>query len=89
MGYRVLQHHHPVLIIQISQGKRILPQTIKKSLFSLYIRLKSFVIIQMIMRYIGENRTVKIQSADTTLIYGMRTHLHETIFTSGIHHPPH
>ena len=88
-GYRVLQHHHPVLVIPVRQRKSLLRQVVKKRLLRLDIRFKSLVIIEMIVRDIRENRPIKIQPANPSLVNSVRTHLHETILTPNLHHPAH
>ena len=89
MSYRVLQHHHPVLVISVRQRESLLRQAVKKRLLRLDIRFKSLVIIEMIVRDIRENRPIKIQPANPSLVNSVRTHLHETILAPSIHHPPH
>ena len=45
LGFRVLYHHHAVLVVSIGNGKGILGQTIEESLLGVTIVLEGFMIV--------------------------------------------
>src|SRR5690606_11662530 len=82
----ILQHHWPYLIVDIHQCKGTPWQLVKKRFLRLDIIVERLVKIAMIVRYIGEYPTGKIQSRDSMLYNGMRAYFHKTVIATFFDH---
>src|SRR4030042_3100458 len=82
----VLDHCFSIPVVDIYEGESILAQFVKELLFSFYIFLKCFMVIEVIVGYIGENRTCKMQARYPMLCSSMRAYFHKCIFTTCVSH---
>ena len=59
---------------------------VEKALLGLQVSIERFMIVEMVVREVGEDATREGETGDALLVDGMRRHLHETIFAPILHH---
>ena len=83
---RVLQHERTVLIVQIGQGESTLWQHVEELFLGIAVVGHGLVVIQVVMRQVGEDATSKMQPSNAILSHTVGTHLHKGVLTIFIHH---
>ena len=79
LGSRVLEHNHARLVVQVCQGESRGRQLVEETLLGAEVVLHGLVIIQVVACQIRKDTPVEIQTADATLVDGVRANLHEGI----------
>ena len=85
-GAGVLQHYHPVFIVGIDKRNCLSGEPIKKCFFHAQIFSEGMVVVEVVVGDVCKTSCGKMQTADATLINGMRTYFHEAILTARTHH---
>ena len=82
----VLRHHKPVLVVFVRYGKSTLLQSVKQPFLGVAIVVKGLMVVDVIAREVGKQRSVEVQTCDALLCDGMTAYFHEGVFTSCLHH---
>lgn len=61
VGFRILNHHGAVCLIQIGEGKGLLWQVVEKGLLGVEVVLKSLVEVEVVTREIGEDTPAEVR----------------------------
>ena len=74
------------LTLQHSQCFDIFFQAVEQQFFRADVVVKRAVVVQVVVGDVGENGPGKTSSSHAALHQSVRTHLHEGIFATGVHH---
>ena len=82
----VLCHDKPVAVVDVCDGICVRRQSVKEHLLASQVFCKCLVVVEMVMGQVREYSGLELQSGDSFLLHSYRTHFHETVSASGLHH---
>ena len=82
----VLHHHHPVLVVNVGEGKGRGRQCVEETFLRLDIIGKRLVEIQMVVGDVAENTAGECQTLNAVLANGVGADLHEAVLAARFHH---
>ena len=83
----VLRHDESVLVIFVRHRESCLLQSVKQPFLRIAVVVKSLMVVYMIPRQVGKQRSVKVQTGYTFLRNRVRTNFHKRVLATCIHHP--
>ena len=82
----VLDHHGTVLVIHVDDGVCLLGEVVEEQLLTAEVFGEGLVVIQVVVREVGEDAGGELQSGDPLLLHADGAHFHEAVAASGLHH---
>ena len=88
-GLAVLYHYPSVAVIHIYDCPGVLRQAVEEQLLAAQVFGEALVVIQMVVREVGENAHVEVQGGRSLLLYPYGADLHEAVAAALLHHLGH
>ena len=88
-GLAVLYHYPSVAVVHIYDCPGVLRQAVEEQLLAAQVFGEALVVIQMVVREVGENAHVEVQGGRSLLLYPYGADLHEAVAAALLHHLGH
>ena len=82
MCARVLDHHLAVAVVQVGEYPGLFGHIVEEELLAAQILLEGFVIVQVVVRDVGEDTALEADARNAILCQRVGADLHETVLWS-------
>ena len=86
LRHGILHHHLAIAVVYIRKSKCPLGQTIEEAALRLDVLGKGAVVVEMIVREVGEDTATELQTTNSVLHHRVRRHLHKAVVATLVYH---